>query len=60
MNTNFTELSMVEMETIEGGKWHWYDVVITAYCPSYGVAKVIYDDLSNCYWNGYAEGKAQR
>jgi len=43
MNTNFTELTKNEMETIEGGKWHWYDYVATAVCPLYGIAKATYE-----------------
>ncbi len=57
MNTNFTELSMNEMEMIEGGKWHWYDVVITTYCPAYGVAKFTYDLYNLGYSNGYNSTK---
>lgn len=54
----FVELSANDLETIDGGAWKWYDYVLNACIPGYGLGKIIYEDLRNCYENGYAEGKA--
>lgn len=58
MTNGFAELSVNEMLEVDGGKWNWWDIPLSLAFPVYGVGKIIYEDLSNCYNNGYAEGKA--
>lgn len=58
MTNVFTELSVSEVFEVDGGKWHWWDALLILSIPGYGSVKLIYEDLNNCYQNGYAEGKA--
>ena len=51
----FEELSENELMMIDGGEWTQKDTVIALFFPIYAPVKLIYDDLSNCYNNGYNE-----
>ena len=55
MTNGFCELNEQEMMMVDGGEWTWKDTVIALFCPIYAPVKNIYEDLSNCYNNGYNE-----
>ena len=57
MTNGFVELSSTETAEIDGGKWHWYDYVITLTNPFYGLSKAIREDLQSQYEYGYIQGR---
>ena len=55
LDKNFEELTMSEMQGVDGGEWAWYDYVLAGLIPGYSVYKYVEEDLSNCYSNAYNE-----
>lgn len=55
LSSDFNELSMAEMNEVDGGEWKWYyDVIIEGLLPPV-IGKIVAMDLRNCYENGYYE-----